>query len=106
MRGLDKIPVYLNMHQLTITEEYKVNVLKARATFLHMVVFDPRQRKQVRLNDIEQLGTDVEHCCNAGTIAVDSTALDLAVGNLNPFTFKKLDDWHPKQVRIDKNLFR
>lgn len=100
MRALDKIPVYLNMRQLTITEEYKINVMKARATFLHMVVFDPRQRKQVRLNDIEELGTDVEHCCNAGEIVDDKIALDLAVGNLNPFTFKKLDNWHPNQVRI------
>lgn len=42
MRSLDKIPAYLNMRHLEVTEEYKTNVLKARATFLHMVVFDPR----------------------------------------------------------------
>lgn len=99
MRGLDKIPAYLKMRQLTITEEYKINVLKARATFLHMVVYDPRKRKQVRLNDIEELGTDIEYCSNAGKILDDKTALDLAVGNLNPFTFEKLDKWHPNQVR-------
>lgn len=101
MRGLDKIPAYLKMRQLTITEEYKINVLKARATFLHMVVYDPRVRKQVRLNDIEELGTDIEYCSNAGVIILDDKiALDLAVGNLNPFTFIKLDDWHPNQVSI------
>lgn len=100
MRGLEKIPAYLNMRQLTITEEYKINVLKARATFLHMVVYDPRKRKQVRLNDIEELGTDIEHCSNAGVFLDDKTALDLAVGNLNPFTFQRLDKWHPNQVRI------
>lgn len=101
MRALDKIPAYLNMRQLTITEEYKINVLKARATFLHMVVYDPRQRKQVRLNEIEEFGTDIEYCSNAGIILDDhKKALDLAVGNLNPFTFKKLDNWHPNQVSI------
>lgn len=97
MKALDKIPAYLNMRQLTITEEYKINVLKAQATFLHMVVFDPRKRKQVRLNEIEELGTNAEYCCNAGVIIDDETALQLAVGNLNPFTMKKLDDWHPDQ---------
>lgn len=103
MRALEKIPGYLNMLQLTdlLTEEYKINVLKARATFLHMVVYDPRQRKQVRLNDIETLGTDVEYCCNAGKILDnDKVALDLAAGNLDPFTFKpSKKQWHPDHVR-------
>lgn len=98
MRALDKIPAYLNMRHLTVTEDYKISVLKAMATFLHMVVFDPRRRKQVRLNDIEGSETDVEHCCNAGEILDDATALNLAVGNLNPFTMKKLDNWHPDQM--------
>lgn len=100
MRALDKIPAYLNMRNLTITEEYKINVLKARATFLHMIVYDPRQRKQVRLHKIEEFGTDIEYCSNAGKIVDDKTALDLAVGNLNPFTFEKLDNWHPNKVKI------
>lgn len=101
MRALDKIPAYLNMRHLTITEEYKINVLKARATFLHMVVFDPRQRKQVRLHELDEFGTDIAYCCNAGQILEDDKkALNLAVGNLNPFTFKVLDNWHPNQVRI------
>lgn len=42
MRALDKIPAYLNMRQLTVTEEYKTNVMKAMATFKHMIVYDPR----------------------------------------------------------------
>lgn len=95
MRALDKIPAYLNMRHLTITEEYKTEVLKAHATFLHMVVFDPCQRKQVRLNDTEAFGTQIEHCCNAGEFLDDGIALNLAVGNLNPFTMKQLDNWHP-----------
>ncbi|XP_055304044.1 exonuclease 1 [Sitodiplosis mosellana] len=99
MRGLDKIPAYLNMRHLTVTDEYKINVLKARATFLHMVVFDPRKRKQVRLHELHEVeDTNEEHCCNAGEIMLDDAkALDLAVGNLNPFTMKKLDIWHPDQ---------
>lgn len=98
MRALDKIPAYLNMRQLIITEEYKINVLKARATFLHMVVFDPRRRKQVRLHEFDEIDTNEEHCCNAGEIMDDDVkALNLAVGNLDPFKMIKLDDWHPDQ---------
>lgn len=97
MRALDKIPAYLNMRQLNVTEVYKSNVIKAIATFLHMVVFDPRSRRQVRLNEIEELGTDIRYCCNAGVILEGKEALNLAVGNLNPFTMETLDKWHPDQ---------
>lgn len=106
MRALDKIPAYLNMRNLTITEEYKINVLKARATFLHMIVFDPRQRRQVRLHEINEFGTDIEYCCNAGKILDDKTALNLAVGNLDPFTFEEVDHWHPNQVGILYYFFK
>lgn len=100
-RALDKIPSYLNMRQLTVTDEYKRNFLIANATFQHMVVYDPRLRKMVRLVDPEEVGTDLEYCCNAGEILDDDVALNLAVGNLNPFTLKALDDWHPdKCVRV------
>lgn len=120
MRALDKIPAYLNMRQLNVTEEYKMNVIKAIATFLHMVVFayfqrfwifltfshifqvvfDPRRRKQVHLNEISELGTDIRYCCNAGEILEgEEQQLNLAVGNLNPFTMTKLDKWHPDQRR-------
>lgn len=95
MRALDKIPAYLNMRQLTVTEEYKTNFMKANATFQHMIVFDPRKRKNVYLTDPEEVGTDLEFCSNAGVKLDDKTAMSLALGNLNPFTMKVLDTWHP-----------
>lgn len=99
MRVVDKMPLYLDNRTLRITEAYKTNVQKARATFLHMVVYDPRLRKQVRLNEIEDLGTNIEYCSEAGEILDDAEkALDLAVGNLNPFTFVEVDNWHPNEV--------
>lgn len=98
MRALDKIPAYLNMRQLTVTEEYKLRVLKANATFQHMVVYDPRLRKQVRMYDPNEIGTDEALCSNAGVLLDDETALNLAVGNLNPFSMKKLDNWHPDRI--------
>lgn len=103
-RALDKIPAYLNMRQLQVTDEYKRNVMIANATFQHMVVYDPRQRKTVRLIDPEEVGTDMEYCCNAGEMLDEETALNLAVGNLNPFTLKALDDWHPDRNTKVKRL--
>lgn len=104
-RALDKIPAYLNMRHLNVTDEYKMSVLRANATFQHMVVYDPRQRKQVRLYDPDEIGTQIELCCNAGILIDDDTALNLAVGNLNPFSMKQLDDWHPDNVKIVILLF-
>uniref|UniRef100_A0A8D8C5L7 Exonuclease 1 n=1 Tax=Culex pipiens TaxID=7175 RepID=A0A8D8C5L7_CULPI len=94
-RALGKIPAYLNMRQLQVSEEYKDNFLKADATFRHMVVYDPTERKQTRLNDPEEVGTDPELCCNAGTFLEDKIALQLALGNVDPFSMKQLDNFHP-----------
>lgn len=94
-RALSKIPAYLNMRQLDVSEEYKINFLKADATFKHMVVYDPVDRKQIRLNDPGEMGTDPGLCCNAGDLLEDETAFQLALGNLDPFSMKRLDNWHP-----------
>ncbi|XP_058453956.1 exonuclease 1-like [Malaya genurostris] len=94
-KALDKIPSYLNMRHLTISEEYKTNFLKADATFKHMVVYDPTNRTQIRLNDPDSFGTDLDLCCNAGTFLDNDTAFQLALGNIDPFSMKKLDNWHP-----------
>lgn len=92
-RALDKIPAYLNMRNLDVTPEYKLNFLRANATFKHMYVYDPRIRKTVRLTEPSE--SDVEFCCNAGTPLDDRIAFQLALGNLNPFSLKKLDSWDP-----------
>lgn len=94
-RALSKIPAYLNMRQLEVSEQYKEEFMKADATFKHMVVFDPVERKQARLNEPSDMGTDPDLCCNSGNFLDDETALELALGNLNPFSMKRLDNWHP-----------
>lgn len=94
-KALSKIPAYLNMRQLSVSEEYKTDFMKADATFKHMVVYDPLQRKQTRLNEPEELGTDPELCSNAGTFLDEDIAFQLALGNYHPFSLKKLDIYHP-----------
>lgn len=96
-RTLSKIPAYLNMRHLDVTDEYKDNFLKAYATFMHMLVYDPRQRKLVHLTDPHSSTTDMlPYCTNAGTFFDNDTAFQLALGNVDPFTFKQLDTWSPE----------
>ncbi|KAG4073786.1 hypothetical protein HA402_001010 [Bradysia odoriphaga] len=99
-RALDKIPAYLNKRLLEVTPEYKLNFLRANATFKHMFVYDPRIRRMVRLTEPSE--RDIELCCNAGSPMDDKTAFQLAIGNLDPFTLEKLDNWEPGPNNIAK----
>lgn len=101
-KALRKIPAYLNMRNLTVTDEYIDSFLKAEATFKHMVVYDPINRQLTRLSDPLTGGTSIELCCNAGEILNADVAFQLALGNLDPFTLKKLDDWHPDNRKLNK----
>jgi exonuclease 1 len=94
-RALAKMPSYLNMKQLVVSDEYKESFVRADATFKHMYVYDPIQRKLMRLNDPVAAGTDIKLCCNAGEFLEDKVAFQLALGNIDPFTMEQLDDWHP-----------
>ena len=107
-KALPKIPAYLNMRHLVVTEEYINNVLKAEATFRCMYVYNPLIRKMVRLSDPEEAGVDLEYCSQAGEILDDGLAFHLALGNIDPFTMKFLDDYDPDsltQVGLGKSLF-
>lgn len=97
---LTKLPSYLNMRQIIVTDEYRDEFMVALATFKHQIVYNPLERKLVRLTDPELTGTKIEHCRNAGEFFDDETAFQLALGNLDPFSLKKVDDWHPDKVPL------
>lgn len=78
-----------------MTTEYKDAFMIADATFKHQLVFDFINRKLVSLQDPNILGTTKEYCVNAGEFFDNKTAFQLALGNLDPFTLEKLDDWLP-----------
>lgn len=103
---LDKIPRYLNMRHLQITSEYKENFLLAEATFRHQTVFDPFKKKLVPLTDPEIAGTNPKFCKNAGEIFDHETAYQVAIGNIHPNNFKRLDNWSPPNdtVSTTKNI--
>ncbi|KAM7351749.1 exonuclease tos [Cochliomyia hominivorax] len=95
-KALKKMPSYLKMKQLEVTNEYIDSFLKAEATFKHMFIFNPLERRMERLHELEEFQTDESHCSNAGCLLDDNEqAFQLALGNLNPFTLKQLDYWHP-----------
>ncbi|XP_037822660.1 exonuclease 1 [Lucilia sericata] len=101
-KALKKIPTYLKMKQLEVTDDYIESFLKAEATFKHMFVYNPLERRMERLHELEEFQTDESHCSNAGSLLDDAEqAFQLALGNLNPFSLKQLDDWHPDRSWSD-----
>lgn len=97
---LDKIPRYLKMNKIEITEEYKRKFMLADATFKHQIVFDPFKKKLVPLIDPQVTGTNPSYCANAGEIYDHDKAYQVALGNLHPSSFKKLNDWDPKKANL------
>lgn len=97
--ALKKIPSYLNMRNLEVDDDYIENFMKAEATFRHMFIYNPLERRMQRLCALEDYETDERYCSNAGTLLEDSEqALHLALGNLNPFSMKRLDSWTPEKA--------
>ncbi|XP_045450909.1 exonuclease 1 [Melitaea cinxia] len=101
--ALKKLPGFFNKANLTVTDEYRENFLKAEATFKHQYVYDPIERKMIRLTEPDDEDTETALCVNAGELLEPKTAYQLALGNLDPFTLKKLDDWDPDHCTIDVN---
>ncbi|KAJ9593956.1 hypothetical protein L9F63_014597 [Diploptera punctata] len=94
-RALSRLPGYLNMRSLTMTDEYRDDFMLADATFRHQVVFDPLTRSLTRLSQPpdDQPVTDY-----AGTMLPSDQAYQLALGNLNPHTLEKVDSYDPDLI--------
>lgn len=69
--------------------------MKAEATFKHQYVYDPLKREMVRLTEPDDEDIERVLCVNAGELLDSQIAFQLALGNLDPFTLNKMDDWHP-----------
>lgn len=94
-RALLKIPSYLNLKKLTITDKYINDFLKAEATFKFMFVYDPLKREMCRLNALEEGDMLENYCDNAGELLKSDIAYHLALGNLNPRTLLRMDSFDP-----------
>ncbi|BES93182.1 exonuclease 1 [Nesidiocoris tenuis] len=89
-RALTKMGAHLNMANLVVSPEYREKFLVADSMFKHQPVFDPTTRKVIPMTPLsegeqgpglEQLPADISY--------------QLALGNLDPFTLEKFDDWDP-----------
>lgn len=92
--ALSRIASYLNMKSLVVTKEYRDGFLRALVTFKHQMVYCPIKRQQVRLYSPPSHVTD-EQLRHAGMEVDEDLALQLALGNYDPFKLKKLHDFNP-----------
>ncbi|XP_023946184.2 exonuclease 1 [Bicyclus anynana] len=104
--ALRKLPGFFNRSNLTVTDEYRENFLKAEATFKHQFVYDPIERKMLRLTEPDDEDIELALCVNAGELLEPAVAFQLALGNIEPFTLKKLDHWDPdhRDVTNEKDI--
>ncbi|XP_075978795.1 exonuclease tos [Anticarsia gemmatalis] len=104
--ALKKLPSFFNKSSLVVTDEYRESFLKAEATFKHQYVYDPLEREMVRLTEPDDEDIEKALCVNAGELLEPNIAFQLALGNLDPFTLKKMDDWHPDHCSNKKEAVK
>ena len=93
---LRKIPAYLKMPQITVTQEYIDRFIKANNTFLYQVVFDPVTRKERPLTPYpDTMISEVATLTYCGSYSPPNLALQMALGNVNIFTKKQVDNYDP-----------
>lgn len=88
------------MKSLVVTKEYRDSFILAVITFKHQLVFCPLQRKQVRLNP-PLPDVTAEQLHYAGTETNSDMALQLALGNCDPFTLEALHDFDPDKTEVN-----
>lgn len=93
-QALARLPSYLNMKSLDVTKEYRDAFIRADVTFKHQLVFCPFKRKQVRLTPPTPDVT-AEQLHFAGKEMPEDLAWQLAIGNYDPMSLKKLHDYDP-----------
>nr|XP_033340207.1 exonuclease 1-like isoform X2 [Megalopta genalis]XP_033340208.1 exonuclease 1-like isoform X2 [Megalopta genalis] len=96
-RALTHLGSYLKMKSLVVTKEYRDAFILADITFKHQLVFCPLQRKQVRLNPPSPDTTE-EQLYYAGVETNPDDALQLALGNCDPFSLEVLHNFDPDKV--------
>uniref|UniRef100_T1HD04 Exonuclease 1 n=1 Tax=Rhodnius prolixus TaxID=13249 RepID=T1HD04_RHOPR len=86
-RALSRLGAYLNMNNLVVTQEYKDKFMVALSMFKYQPVYDPFKRCLTTLTPLPE----------SERLPIDEglspeTSLQLALGNLNPFTLVKTDN--------------
>ena len=107
--ALPKIPGYLNMKQISVTEEYIRGFVQANLTFLYQIVYDPMERKMRPLTEYEGAIENSTDLSFAGGIISDHVqAFDFAIGNLNisKNRLEKISNFSPDETyQLSKNSY-
>ncbi|XP_059215191.1 exonuclease 1 isoform X2 [Centropristis striata] len=93
LKVIRKMGQYLKM-DLVVPEQYIEGFIRANNTFLYQLVFDPVKRRVVPLNAYPE-HMDPATLSYAGTNVGDDKGLQMALGNLDINTMKKIDDFSP-----------
>ncbi|KAM4591784.1 exonuclease 1 [Odontesthes bonariensis] len=96
LKVIKKMGQYLKMN-LVIPEQYIEGFVRANNTFLYQLVFDPLRRKVVPLNPYPE-HIDPATLTYAGLNLGDDKGLDMALGNLDIHTMKRIDNFSPDKV--------
>lgn len=83
-----------------VSDEYKLAFMIADATFQHQIIYDPIKRKLRPLTDPQRAGTKPEYCVNAGRFFDEDLAYQIALGNVDPLTNLKCDNWCPDKAGV------
>ncbi|KAM6997271.1 exonuclease 1 [Tautogolabrus adspersus] len=93
LKVIRKMGQYLKMN-LVVPDEYVEGFIRANNTFLYQLVFDPVGRKVVPLNPYPE-HIDPAALSYAGINLGDDKGLQMAIGNVDINTMKKIDDFNP-----------
>ena len=88
---LRKLPVYLKMPQLVVTQDYIEKFMRANNTFLYQLVYDPQRRVERPLTDYPQ-SLDLNNLHYCGSKSEPDIAEQMALGNVNIHTKVQVDN--------------
>ena len=91
---LRKLPVYLKMPQLVVTQDYIEKFMRANNTFLYQLVYDPQRREERPLTDYPQ-SLDLNNLHYCGSKSEPDIAEQMALGNVNIHTKVQVDQYDP-----------
>ncbi|KAK2717105.1 hypothetical protein QYM36_007294 [Artemia franciscana] len=93
---LSLLPNYLKKSGLVVSKDYRERYEQADNTFLYQLVYDPVSRGIIPLNPYPP-GKDATHYPYAGLPTTPRKAFNLAIGNLNVFTYEAMGSYNPDE---------
>ena len=101
---LRKIPTYLKMPQVYVSQDYVEKFIRANNTFLYQLVFDPVSRTERPVTPYPSTMTEeVSSLTYCGSYSAPALALQMALGNVNIFTKATVDTFDPDLSHLDSS---